>query len=45
MILQLVSELIRMIVRILGVQAEADLGLQTNMEVMLRIVTSANFGD
>ena len=29
-----------MIVRILGVQTKADLGLQTNMKVMLRVKTT-----
>ena len=35
MILQVISKLIEMIVRILWVQTEADLGLWTNMKVML----------
>ena len=42
MLLQIVSKLIKVIIRILGIQTEADLGLWTNMEVVLRMVPTTS---
>ena len=40
MLLQIISYLVEMIVRILGIKTEENLGLQTYIKVMLRVVTT-----
>ena len=42
MILQIIFKLIEMIVRILGIQAEADLTFWTLMKIVLRVVTTTS---